>query len=160
LARPFFNVGTGAESAAILAAPGVQEGSATVKALSRLWGGEANLRVELARDCLYHLDLLGGFRYLDMDDDVDILTRTTFVSGVGGLAGTSVAGSDRFGARNQFYGGQIGLGFEWHYGRFFVDTWAKLGLGSVRQVVTINGTTVLTGVGGLQTAVPGGLFAL
>jgi hypothetical protein len=160
LARPFFNVGTGTESAAILGLPGVQTGTARVEALSRLWGGEGNLRVELARGCLYHLDLLGGFRYLEMDDDLSILTRTTFAPGVGGLTGSSVAGSDRFGARNQFYGGQIGLGFEWHYGRFFVEGWSKVGLGSVRQVVTINGTTVLAGVGGLQTALPGGLLAL
>jgi hypothetical protein len=159
LARPFVNAVTGAESALVLSAPGVQSGAASVSALSRLWGAEANARLELCRRCIFHLDLLAGFRYLEVDDALGITTLTTFAPNVLGLGGTSVAASDRFGGRNTFFGGQLGMEGELHYGRFFVDLWGKLALGGMREIVTINGTTVLTGSNGVSTALPGGLLA-
>jgi hypothetical protein len=154
------NAVTGAESAVVLSAPGVQAGAARVSALSRLWGGEANARLELCRSCLLHLDLLGGFRYLEVDDGLNFTTRTAFAPDLAGLGGSSVVTSDRFGGRNTFYGGQVGMEAELHYGRFFVDLYGKVAFGEMHQVITINGTTVVTGSTGLSTALPGGLLAL
>ncbi len=160
LARPFNDASVNSENAVFLGAPGVQSGAAQVTALSRLWGAESNLRFELARGCLCHVDLLGGFRYLQMEDALAIDDRTTFDPALAGLGGTTVASSDRFTTRNYFYGGQIGAEAELHYGRFFLDTYAKVALGSIREVININGTTVLTSAAGLTTAIPGGLLAL
>jgi hypothetical protein len=159
LARPFVNAVTGTDSALVLSAPGVQAGAASVSALSRLFGAEANARLELCRGCLFHLDLLAGFRYLEIDDSLTIDSRTTFAPNVLGLGGTSVVASDRFGGRNTFFGGQVGMEAELHYGRFFVDLWGKVALGDMHEIVSINGTTVLTGATGVSTALPGGLLA-
>ena len=160
LARPFVNAATGAESAAVLSAPGVQAGAVTVSALSRLWGAEANFRKELIRAPLYHLDLIGGFRFLEVDDAMNITDRTTFAPNVLGLGGSSVVSSDRFGGRNSFYGHNTGLQAEFHYGRVYVDLYGKVALGDMHEVVSINGTTVFGRAGGLSAASPGGLLAL
>ena len=159
LARPFVNASTGAQQALFLSAPGVQAGAASVSALSRLWGGEGNARLELCRGCLYHLDVLGGFRYLEVDDSLNINSITTFGPNVAGAANSSFATSDSFGGRNSFYGGQIGMEAEFHYGRFFVDLWGKTAFGMMREVVSISGSTLQTTGGGQPTAMPGGLLA-
>lgn len=160
LARPFLNATTGAESAAVLAAPGTQTGSAVVQALQRFWGAEANLRLELLRDCWYHVDLLGGFRYFALEDNLSILDNTTFAPGLVGLGGASLSSSDRFTARNQFYGAQLGVDAEMHSGRFFVNLWGKVAVGPIHEVVTINGTTLVTSNAGFSAASVGGLLAL
>jgi hypothetical protein len=163
LARPFVNAVTGDENALVLSAPGAQAGAASVSALSRLWGAEANARLELCRGHLLHLDLLAGFRYLEVDDSLAVTSSTTIAPTVLGLGGTSVAASDRFGGRNTFFGGQVGMAAELHHGRFFADLWGKVALGGMHEVVTINGNTVVSGAGGLSTggsvSLPGGLLA-
>jgi len=160
LVRPFLDVTTGAESGVVLAAPGIQSGSSTVTALQRLWSAEANARVELLRACWYHLDLLAGFRYLELRDQLTIADRTTFGAGLAGLGGSTLSSTDSFSTRNQFYGGQLGLDLEMHYGRFFVNMWGKVALGPNQESVTINGSTVLRSNAGLSTTRVGGLFAL
>jgi hypothetical protein len=160
LARPFVDAVTGAESATVLSAPGVQAGAATVSALSRLWGAEASFRKELIRAPLYHLDLICGFRFLEVDDSLNITDRTTFGPSILGLGGASVVSSDRFGGRNSFYGYNTGLQTEFHYGRVYLDMYGKVALGDMHQVVNINGTTVLGLPGAANVALPGGLLAL
>jgi hypothetical protein len=160
LVRPFLDATTGAESAAVLAVPGTQTGSASVTAMQRFWGGEANARLEVLRACWGHLDLLAGFRYLQLQDHLSILDSTTFAPGLIGIGGSTLASSDRFGARNQVYGGQLGIETEMHCGRFFVELWGKIGVGSNQEDVTINGTTLITSSAGVRTASVGGLYAL
>lgn len=160
LARPFANAVTGAESAVVLAAPGAQTGAAAVRVMDRLWGGEANLRLEIYRCSWGHLDVLGGFRYLQLEDALDSNDRTTFGPGVAGLAGSTVFAADSFGARNRFYGGQLGLQGEFHRGRYYLNLWGKLALGCIQQEVDIAGNTVLVSPGGVRTPLPGGLLAL
>ena len=53
---------------------------------------------------LYRVDLLGGFRYFDLRERLNVGDLTTFPED--GNAGYAI--SDQFGTRNQFYGGQLG----------------------------------------------------
>jgi hypothetical protein len=68
---------------------------------------------------------------------------------------------DRFSARNDFYGGQLGLraGFENDW--WFVNATGKLALGGTRQSVSVDGATMTNAYGGNGTVViyPGGYFA-
>ena len=105
-----------------------------------------------------HLDLIGGFRYLDLDEGLELTEVSQFNPGPA-LNGTTQASSDRFRTHNQFYGGQIGAELELHQGRFFIDLYGKVAVGSMNENVTINGTTVLTTAAGLSMARPGGVYA-
>jgi hypothetical protein len=113
------------------------------------------------RGCCYHLDLLLGFRYLEFDDGLNIFSTTTFAPDLVGAGGSTVSSQDSFATRNTFYGGQIGLDGEVHYGKFFVDAWGKVALGNMHEVVNIAGSTTFSGTGGVGTISQlGGLLAL
>jgi hypothetical protein len=78
--------------------------------ISRLWGGEAQLRQQIFGGTWGHVDLLGGARFLSLDE---------------ALGSTELA----IGTHNRFYGGQLGAEGEWHRGKFSVDLWGKAALG-------------------------------
>jgi len=79
-ARPFFNVQTGAEDAELIAnravpsLPGLLPltGRVTTSSFSRMWGVEGNGLRGLAEGCNYQVDLLGGFRYLRLDEGLRV----------------------------------------------------------------------------------------
>jgi hypothetical protein len=82
-------------------------------------------------------------------------------------AGVPVTIADRFSARNNFYGPQVGGRFSWAFGRFGADLNGKVAVGVTRQRVTIDGVSnaafgvdpvTLGVVSNLST--PGGVFAL
>jgi Putative beta barrel porin-7 (BBP7) len=158
LARPFFDAASGLTGADILAFPGNQAGAFVVRDHTRLWGAEANFRHEALRCCYYHVDLLLGFRFLQFDEGMEINDETTFLPATR-FAGTSVASSDRFGTRNDFYGGQLGAETEFHLGRWDLDLWGKVALGEDFQVLNINGTTVVLNPDGTTTGIANGLYA-
>lgn len=179
LARPFFNQNFMVEDAEFTAFPGSGRGRVDVSSDSRLWGGEANLRCRLCCDssccdccgCCpmhYHLDLLGGFRYLDLTESLSIIetiqtqaTRT--VAGPPPLllpAGTTVSLHDRFGTRNQFYGGQVGADFNLRLSCWSFDFLGKLALGDNHEVINIGGGQIVTPPGGAPLFFQGGLLAL
>jgi hypothetical protein len=156
LARPFFNAGTGIEDAELIAFPNFLAGTVNVGLTTRLLGAEANLRANLCKGCCYRVDLLAGFRFLGLDEDLGIneSLRTLQVPGGG------FAVSDNFNTRNRFYGGQIGLDTELRRGRWFLDLKGKVALGSNNEVVNINGTTVITDPRTGTSVLSGGLLAL
>jgi hypothetical protein len=126
---------------------------------SRLWGADANVRQKLMNGCNYRLDLLGGFRYLELREDLHI-HENLMVLGASPVTGIQLA--DRFGTRNQFYGGQVGLDGEYRWRRWFVEGRGTFALGSVNQEVGVNGTTVFNLANGIFPPVvmgPGGLLA-
>ena len=71
------------------------------------------------------VDFLGGFRYLDLEEDLSYSDTISLVPtgplNVGGLPlfipPTSFYTFDRYHTRNQYYGAQIGADFEWYEGR-------------------------------------------
>jgi len=63
---------------------------------------------------------------------------------------------DSFLTRNEFYGGQFGLDGEWRLGRWFLGGTAKLAMGSMHQIVVIDGFTSSSAAGTQR----GGLLAL
>src|SRR5262249_10213453 len=108
----------------------------------------------------YHVDLLGGFRYLELDDLLDIRQQLDVLPAVPVLGGTSTFAFDHFGTRNQFYGGQLGAEAEFHRGPWFVDLWAKAAFGFTNGVVTIHGTALARGPLGGTVGLPAGPLTL
>jgi hypothetical protein len=164
LARPFFAVGTvtlpdgtqqqmSQEDALLIASPGTTFGNVRVSTSNRFWGAEANARLNLCGDCFYRLDLLAGFRYLELKDQLSIVSVSDTIPPSGP---TTV--SDTFNTINRFYGGQLGAVMDFCRGRWFLDFRGKLALGAISRVAAIDGSTTFTS-GGSITVVPGGLFA-
>jgi hypothetical protein len=159
LARPFINVTTGVPVAdrEPVAFPNLSSGTVAVTASSSLWGTELNLRTNLSRQCCSRLDLLTGFRFLGLDESVHITENVQVVPEFGG---TQFNIFDTFGTHNNFYGGQLGLDWEWRRGRWTFDLLGKVALGDTHEVVIIDGGTAMTSPGMATVSQPGGILAL
>jgi hypothetical protein len=167
LARPLVNPLTGAETSELVADPGAFAGSIAVRATARLYGWESNALARLVRSEGFSLDLLAGYRYLRLDEGLDILQNSTLLPG-GALAFDgatvlppgAVAITDDFATRNTFHGGQLGARAAWDVGRLSLGLTGKVALGATHQVGRIAGSTTLEGTGAPPVTVPGGVLAL
>jgi hypothetical protein len=133
---------------------------------TQLWGTEANLVHALLWLPNLRVRLLGGFRYLDLDEHLAFFfQRATVGSATVPFLGRTFPSSlqladDSFQVHNQFYGPQIGLDGQYFFGKVFVGLGAKLGMGATHEVLTVSGSSTLQQVRRpVQTAV-GGLYAL
>lgn len=163
LARPFFNLNAGTPFSELVASPGLAVGAANVNTDTSVWGAELNVRHYIASTCCARLDLLTGFRYMDLSDDLKI-TETfarspanPLVPGTPNILFGTV--QDQFRTENQFYGGQVGLVGEIRRGRWFANARGTVGIGTVFQSVEINGSQNLLYDTG-PVAAQGGLLAL
>jgi hypothetical protein len=115
-----------------------ETGAATLRATSRLQGGELNALAQLGSAGFFRMDLLGGFRYLDLREELDFNTFSQVV----GDPGTTFTTADLFGTVNRFYGGQLGLSAEMVLAcGVCAGLTAKCALGVMDETVNINGTT-------------------
>src|SRR5205814_2361549 len=97
---------------------------------SELSGVEANLRRRVLCGCDYEVDLLAGFRHLDLREGLQIQEDVISLRAVDNLAlfqpGTESLTTDIFNTHNQFYGGQVGANGRLHRGRWVLDLTGKL----------------------------------
>ena len=129
---------------------------------SSLWGTEANVHCHRVFFGTASVDLLAGFRYLNLEEDLSV-SDSISLSPTGPLnAGgttilippTSFQTFDSYNVRNQYYGARSGAEFEWYEGRVFVNGSAKIAVGDMHQEVDINGYTITPSgqvAGGLLT---------
>jgi hypothetical protein len=174
LARPFLNPIANAQDAALVSAPGQFAGSIGIGSSSSLYGFETNfVRPTGFTMGGARVDLLAGFRYLNLTEDLSVYqTSALLEGGTAGFAGAQLTSPatldiiDRFQTRNEFYGGQIGARAEYRSGRLMWNARGKLAFGNVHEVVSIDGATRVFGPvapdGGVlpATTVPGGLLAV
>jgi hypothetical protein len=170
IARPFFDLNDEQQSAVIVAAPGLASGAISATAQDRLWGAEANVWKMLYFDyptTTYSIEATVGMRYLDFDESFSVTRFSQYVSNPQNipaynfLAGSTIHEQESFAARNQFWGGQIGvrgrLIFE---SAFVVSGTFQLALGTTNETITIQGSQTRTLPGGTSVTYPGGLLAL
>ena len=166
LARPFFNAQTLAETSRLIGFPDAFAGTVSISSASQMWGAEANFARQVASGCDWSIRLLGGFRYINLDEDMRVFDNIRLLdSGIAGFLGTPifdgalVSSFDAFDTRNQFYGGQIGAEARIRRGFWLVDLSAKIAFGATRQTVSITGGTA---VGDAQAngVASGGLLAV
>ena len=143
---------------------GSTSGNVTVATTSRLWGAELNGRYQWCCGPCWHVDFLAGFRYVDLQESIDIGENLTTTGGVPGVPITggpsNIIVSDRFGTHDQFYGGQIGLDTEGRWGRWFLGGTFKLAMGDMYEQVRIGGNTTFTLPGAAPVTQNGGVLAL
>jgi hypothetical protein len=130
---------------------------------SRLQGAEANGVWNIATGNCYRLDLLGGFRWLQLAEDLDTdqsdavsITASGLSEQANGVTAVALAldltRQEQFSARNNFYGGQAGARLELNRQRVFVDLAGRLGLGDMHENVTVSGTATAAGTLALTNA--------
>ncbi len=161
LARPFFNMATGVEDAQLVAYPNVVEGLMIARTHSDLRSAEALLRGNWSRGTDGRIDVLSGYRYLGFHEGLWLEEQLTIVDPGGTVqVDTEVDLFDRFGTRNDFHGGMLGVLTSLDYGALSLDIATKLGVGSVWRESVIDGQTeVRTPPGGVDRR-DGGLLAL
>jgi hypothetical protein len=153
-----------------VSAPGIESGSVAVGATTRFGGGDVNVLGNVYRCNGWTINLLGGYRYLQLDESLTItansnlFTTTTYCDNLGNVLATAPPGStvtmiDAFGTWNQFNGGQIGAQVQYLWRRLSVSGTAKLALGDTYEVVSINGNTTVSPVGGTPVLLAGGNYA-
>lgn len=137
--------------------PAMVSDSLNVTSTARFWGTEANVLVRCCSEWGYQLDLIGGFRYQDL---VQRLQVDQLPLDFGGLPAPLLASTDNFRTRNQFYGGQAGgrilyqlFGEVWS-----IDLRGVLALGATSQTIDISGTTIQTRPGMAPSTLPFGVL--
>lgn len=154
LAFPFFNPNLPGEDSSLVALPGTYAGSASVTVQDFFQGAEANLLYNVQDSGGLRWDVIGGFRYLNLQENLSFVTDSLNVFPTApGFFHTF----DRFNANNNFYGGQIGVRASYDNNRLFLNGTGKLALGETSENVGINGGT-FTNAGGNFSA-PGGYLS-
>jgi hypothetical protein len=176
LGRPFFDVtnnlanpGPPFENSQIIALSPILAGTTTVSLSNQLWSAETNLRTNLACGSWYNIDLIGGFRYLSLEEKLGITenllaTQTVDLPVVANFptlqSGTQFGVHDQFNVNNHFYGGQIGLHTDFNWGNWGLGLTSKVALGTTHQTVGISGGTMVSVPGSAPQMFQGGLLAL
>ncbi|MES1213038.1 MAG: BBP7 family outer membrane beta-barrel protein [Singulisphaera sp.] len=157
IARPFFNLSTGAPAAQLLAYPNTFAGGIDIHETSNFVGAGIHhvksIYYDVARSGFRRrFDLLYGFRYLGLYEN---LTADATASTLGATLQTF----DGFKTSNSFFGGNIGAGMESSRGRWTLMTIGRLGFGGTAERVAISGNSIATAPGGGSVASAGGLLA-
>jgi hypothetical protein len=189
LTIPFLDAATGSPSALDLSSQDIFgnpyiAGGIRIQSDLLVWGYEANLIAHSIREGNRAVDLLFGFRAMELTENLRIdqtispalegnVTVQFPRAGLGTdnyynvAANTPVYIVDRFGTRNQFYGGQVGGRFAWDFGPLSAELNAKVALGVTHQQASIDGSTNAATVVHPRTGTvlnnittPGGVFAL
>jgi hypothetical protein len=171
IARPFFNNQFQQEDSLLTSTPdpkvGPFAGTTTVVSYTQLQGWELNFSSRLDLGSGWKLTALGGFRSLNLNEDLVIQDSLTPLAAasltfLGQFVNppNMLSDLDRFHTSNTFYGGQIGGRLEWQSDRLTVGLLAKLALGVNQQIAVIDGSTTATVPGVGSVTAPGGVLAL
>jgi hypothetical protein len=139
---PLFPNGPTAEIfSGVTAGGNTQFGAAAIHTYSQMWGIEGLLRYKWCCGPNYWLDIIGGYRSLSLSEGIDITESTQTIAGPAGVSAQSIE-QESFHTRNEFNGAQLGLDGEVRlWNRLFLDGTFKLAMGSVYQIVNIDGAT-------------------
>jgi hypothetical protein len=162
ISRPFVNAQTGANDAQLVSFPNVLSGTVSSNTRSDVIGGGGNFVRNLCCNPCGRLDLLLGYRYLSLVDELIIREDLTSLPGrVDVPPGTRFRIEDRFHTENNFHGFNVGLSGERRFGRCYIAGRASVALGNNRQVTEISGFTIIDAQAPAQAIsgrYPGGLL--
>jgi hypothetical protein len=150
LGRPFINANTGLNMLYQVSSLDGVNGAIRVSSTFHAEGGDANF---LLNSFGYGFSFLGGFRYLSVNEGLNI--NSSSINANNGFAAQSY---DSFATSNQFYGGQLGLRWNYDGPRLLVSLTAKIAYGEIEERVRINGGTAGQDAGGAFNF-PGGVLA-
>ncbi len=160
LARPIFDTGTNREASQLVAQSGVLAGSITVQTDTNVQAFELLRRSCYCRTPWCQWDLLLGYKYGFLEDQLNIGQSSTYTTASGPIvAGTATSAFDRFSTSNRFNGFVVGVDRSHNVGCWrFVYT-GKVALGGNRSRVDISGQTTTTVPNAGSTTFTGNLLA-
>jgi hypothetical protein len=158
LARPLIDALTGQLSAVLVGFPGLFAGDIFINARLKMGGAEANALRALVYCDRFKLNLLGGIRYIDHDESLQITSRST-IPNLDPTDPTLVDIFDEFACRNQFIGAQLGFQMELRHRRCFLDLTGKVALGNQNEQLVVRGLTNNQTLG-VTISQPFGMLAL
>ena len=153
IAREYIQAGTGSNISLFAALPGQYSGFVSAKTDLRTWGLDSNVRWDSYHFFVDRSELMAGFRYFELSENLSIHDSSTFGDG------SRLTVSDSFQSRNQFYGGQVGM-----HSRIYGTVWSidfinKYAIGGVRQEVRAVGSNSIFSPAGVESQEAGGLYA-
>jgi hypothetical protein len=180
LGRPFIDATNGTPTQQLIAFPGTVVGSIGVDNHNSLAGGGLSLRHNLccwtgccnsaADECASdyfcnvdccRLDVVAGYRGYRFSDSIGVREHLTSIDQTSGTAvGTTFDVNDNFHTQNNFNGGELGLIVDRYKGRWMYEGSARVAVGNMQQIVTINGSTVVSYPGQPTAVNQGGILAL
>ncbi len=151
--------------------PGLFAGSINATADLSLWGFETNFLFNVGASDVVSLDLILGYRYADLSENLHIANTLQSVNAGTNIAFNSVnpaglppgftsVAADNFLTRNQFNGATVGVRPSLYLGQFSFLTDLKLSVGATRQTLNINGLSTLYSPDGSVQNASGGLLAV
>ncbi|MFO1396205.1 MAG: BBP7 family outer membrane beta-barrel protein [Burkholderiales bacterium] len=159
LLLPFYDVTIRQENVTELSYWPDYRGSAQATFSNSLGGGEVNVAWSLPPQDGWRVELIGGFRYLQLRESYTITTSSPYnPPNPADIWNTT----DSFDTRNRFYGLQVGARAAFERGPWVGSVVGKVAFGTMQQRVSINGyleTNDYTNYGPTQVF-PGGYFAL
>ena len=145
--------------------PGRFAGGLTLRTATQFGGAEGNLLHRWYGNGCLSVDGLLGYRYLQLNERLDLFGRSQSAGAIGTFAGAvlppgvAVFTRDSFRANTQFHGAQVGARMEWRRDMFTITAFGKGGAGINLQTLRVDGSTTATGLGVTRT-VFGGVRAL
>lgn len=103
--------------------------------------------------------MFGGYRFMLLDDGVSITEDLTSLATTPADQGQFLI-NDSFNSYNQFHGAELGFITEARRARWTFEFLSRLALGTNRQTVRVNGSTVISNSQSDDGTYPGGLLAL
>ncbi len=156
IARPFFNVSSGAEDARLITYPNLVQGTVDITAESAFQAASFEYRRQAVRSGRYKIDWLFGYTYAQLDENVTIRDSTLSLSGV--TQGTAIDLYDAFDSQNAFHGASFGIAAHEELGELWTgDVFAKGSLGGMASRTRISGETETT-LNNVTTTNAGGLL--
>ena len=158
LGVPYFDVATGfnAESAWVFAEPDVYTGFAGYKLRNSMQNAELNALTTYSCGCDMNVSFLAGFRYWNFDENFKFYTSSPAFGNSTDIYQTV----DKFDVQNNFYGGQVGIAFDYNCDCFFFNVKGKLALGGNCGRIGIHGEFLTNQTDGTTIEeFEGGIFA-
>lgn len=156
LGRPFFDVSLAEQNALLIGFPGQLSGNVHVRTENDALGTDLFGRFRMTDTTRNRIDLIMGYNFVRIDDDLSITNTTNIIDPGSILFGARFNNFDQFRTRNEFHGGEIGVMGERCNGRVKISYLGKVSYGNVRQEFDIAGNTAIT-LGG-TTNLNGGLL--
>jgi len=145
LGRPYFNTYTGLADAELIAYPGARTGWVAVSAETRFQGTEVLYRRAMKRCPGSQVDMLIGWRWLQLRDNLFISQDVETINPV-----VETELYDRFHTSNNFHGVEFGVEWERPWSCVWTfETIGKLASGNTYSVVKGDGAQTLGGDQGL-----------
>lgn len=162
LARPFYNLTKDVQDADVVAYPKPPKqttGAIGIENSSDIVGGDVFWRRLIFAGSFHRTDLLLGYQAAQLDQDLRIGSTRTVVQDPTITTGTVVDSFDSFSVANRYNAFAIGLISEYDQGPIIWRLLAKVGLGNMRQRVSIAGGTARSLPPQAPTLLPEGLLA-